>query len=73
MKGIEELRGILADIVENPDEAYVNEFDVKYFLKKVDELYINVVIIGDVMKTAYLISPKTHYRLRKKRWVQRLY
>ncbi|MCP8313069.1 MAG: hypothetical protein H3Z53_01670 [archaeon] len=73
VKGVEELRRIIADVVENPDEAYMDALDVKYFLKKIDELYINIVVLNDTVKTAYLISPKTYYRLRRKKWVQRLY
>jgi hypothetical protein len=48
-------------------------FNVRYFLKKINELYVNIIIADDRVKTAYLISPKTYHRLRERKWVQRLY
>jgi hypothetical protein len=68
-----ELEKVIANVVEAPDEVYVDLFNVKYFLKKINELYINVVVVNDTVKTAYLISSKTYHRLRERRWAQRLY
>jgi hypothetical protein len=42
-------------------------------LKKIDELHVNVVVVNDRVKTAYLIGPETYRRLRERRWVRRLY
>jgi hypothetical protein len=68
-----ELEKVIANVVETPDEVYVDLFNVKYFLKKINELYINVVVVNDTVKTAYLISSKTYHRSRERRWAQRLY
>jgi hypothetical protein len=62
IKSIEELEKLILGVVEAPDEIYMDLFNVKYFLKKINELYINVIISDDRVKTAYLISPKTYYR-----------
>lgn len=60
------LRGIL----ENPSEAYVDSCG--YFLKSVDDFYLNVVVDEGIVRTAYLITSKTHSRLRRRKWLRRL-
>ncbi len=72
VKSVEELKEILTNVVEAPDEVHVDLLNVKYFLKKIDALYLNVIVVNDAVKTAYLISSKTYNRLREKRWVQHL-
>jgi hypothetical protein len=59
---IGELEKLILDVVEVLDEVYMDLFNVKYFLKKINELYINVITADDRVKTAYLISPKTYHR-----------
>lgn len=68
---VEELRRVIVDVVEVPDEVYVDLFDIKYFLKKINELYVNVIVVNDRVKTAYLIGSKTYHRLRERKWVRR--
>jgi hypothetical protein len=73
IEDIGRLKEVILNIVEAPDEVYMDLFNIKYFLRRIDELYVNVVVSNDRVKTAYLISSKTYHRLRGKRWVQRLY
>ena len=63
---------LLCCTIRKPDEAYIDSMSSKYFLKKLNNLYLNVVVDEDMVKTAYLISSKTHYKMRRKRWLRRL-
>ncbi|MEM2972477.1 MAG: hypothetical protein QW270_08705 [Candidatus Bathyarchaeia archaeon] len=58
--------------LKEPNEAYTDAYQSKYFLKKLNNLYLNVVVSEGTVKTAYLISWKTYSKMRKKRWLQRL-
>jgi hypothetical protein len=63
---------LLCDILKKPDEAYADSFGSTYLLKKIDGLYLNVVVDEGAVRTAYLISSKTHSRMRRRRWLRRL-
>lgn len=63
---------LLRGVLEAPHEAYVDSSGSKYFLKKLEGLYLNVVVDEGVVRTAYLISSKTHFRMRRRRWLRRL-
>ena len=63
---------LLCSSLEDPDEAYLDVRGSKYFLKRVDGLYLNVVVSGDTVRTAYLISSRTYSRMRRRRWLRRL-
>ena len=59
--------------LENPNEVYVDAHNARYFLRKMEELYLNVIVRGDIVKTAYLMGERTHRRMEKTRWLRRLY
>lgn len=40
-------------VIEEPDEAYMDTFGTEYFLKKIDELYVNTLVVEDSVKTAF--------------------
>ena len=63
---------LLRDVLESPSEAYVDSLGSKYFLKSVENLYLNVVVDEGLVRTAYLISLKTHSRMKRRRWLRRL-
>jgi hypothetical protein len=63
---------LLRGVLEAPHEAYIDSSGSRYFLKKLGGLYLNVVVDEGVVRTAYLISLKTHSRMRRRRWLQRL-
>ncbi len=73
VSSIGELKRLIMDTVTNPSEAYADRHGVKYFLKKIDEHWINVVVAKDAVKTAYIIGLRTYRKLRGRRWLQRLY
>jgi len=64
--------GLLRGVLEKPHEAYVDSSGSTYFLKKLNDLYLNVVVDEGIVRTAYLISSKTHSRMRRRRWLRRL-
>lgn len=63
---------LLCSVLKAPDEVYVDAYDFKYFLKKMGDLRLNVIVGEETVKTAYLISQKTYFRMRRKRWLRRL-
>ncbi len=69
---LEKLREVIVRIVEKPDEIYVDagRNDVKYYLKKLDDEWITVILVGDEVKTAYLIGLESYRKFRRKRWSQ---
>ena len=63
---------LLCRVLEKPHEAYIDSFGSRYFLKKLNDLYLNVVVDEGIVRTAYLISSKAHSRMRRRRWLRRL-
>jgi len=63
---------LLRSALGEPNEAYVDVHDSRYFLKRLDHLYLDVVVGEGIVRTAYLISSKTYSRMRRKRWLRRL-
>jgi len=68
----EEFVSLLRSVLEKPHEAYVDAYGSIYFLKRLNKLYLNVVVGEKTVKTAYLIDSKTYSRMRRKRWLRRL-
>jgi hypothetical protein len=69
VKGIDELKQLIKDVLESPDEVYSDEYGVKYFLKRINDHWINVVVAEDTVKTAYIIGSRTYRRLRRRKWL----
>ena len=71
IRSIAEFREVIMRILENPDEVHVDKFRryVRYFLKKIDDLWINVVLLNNIVKTAYLLSSKSYRKFEEKRWL----
>jgi hypothetical protein len=65
---------LLCEVLEKPDEAYVDSSGSKYLLKQTSEagLYLNLIVDEGLVRTAYLINSKTHSRMRRRKWLQRL-
>ncbi len=68
VRDVDELKRVIREVVENPDEVHVDVYGVRYFLKKLDDKWINVVVVGSVVKTAYIIGLRTYLKLRERRW-----
>lgn len=64
--------GLLRNVLEEPNEVYADVYGSKYFLKKLNDLYLNLIVSEEIVKTAYLISPRTYFKMRRKRWLRRL-
>ena len=69
----EQLISSIVQTLEKPDEVYVDVRSSKYFLKKLDDLYLNVIVVGDGVKTTYLTGGRTYTRMGKMKWLHRLY
>ncbi len=67
---LEELKRIIIDTINNPSEVYqdVHNPDVRYYLKRLGDLWLNVVVRGNEVKTAYLIGAKSYKRFKTRRW-----
>ncbi len=65
---------LLCEVLQKPNEAYVDSSGSKYFLKQVSVrgIFLNVIVDEEVVRTAYLINSKTHSRMRRRKWLQRL-
>lgn len=69
----EQLVSYLTRAWQAPKEVFLDSLGSRHFIMDVDELYLNVVVIGNSVKTAYLIGKRTYARMRKARWLRRLY
>jgi hypothetical protein len=47
---------LLRSALEEPSEAYVDVYGSRYFLRRLNDLYLNAVVSEDALRTAYLIS-----------------
>lgn len=45
---------LLRSALEKPNEAYVDVYDSRYFLKKLNDLYLNVVVSDETVKNGVL-------------------
>jgi hypothetical protein len=65
---------LICNVLEKPDEAYVDTSGSKYLLKRTSQvdMYLNIIVYEGVARTAYLISSKTHSRMRRRKWLRRL-
>jgi len=70
VRDVEELKEVILDVLQDPDEIYEDKYKnyVKYYLKKINALWINVVLVHNTVKTAYLISSKSYRKFKEKRW-----
>lgn len=68
VRDVDELKRVIREVVENPDEVHVDAYGVRYFLKRINDKWINVIVTGDSVKTAYIIGLRTYLRLRERRW-----
>ena len=68
VRDVDELKRVIREVVENPDEVHVDAYGVRYFLKRINDKWINIIVTGDSVKTAYIIGLRTYLRLRERRW-----
>ena len=70
IRSIMELREAIANILQNPDKTHVDRFknNVKYYLKRINNLWVNIILEDNTVKTAYLIGSKSYRKFKEKRW-----
>ena len=68
---LEELRSIVEDVINNPSEAHqdIHNPSVRYYLRRLNDLWLNVVIQGNEVETAYIISTKSYNKFKTGRWM----
>ncbi len=71
--GKEQLLSALIQALEDPTKVFLDARGSRYFILKAGDLYLNVIVIRGSVKTAYLIGERTYARMRKARWLRRLY
>lgn len=69
----EQVESSLIQALQTPKEVFSDTLGSKHFVMKVNELYLNVVVIGGSVKTAWLMGNRSYARMRKARWLHRLY
>jgi len=70
LKTEEEVRAFIASILAQPDEIYCDRVrvDVRYFIRKLDSKFLCVVVVGEEVVTAYLISLDKYVKYKVGRW-----
>lgn len=63
----------IINTIEKPDEVYIDIYNARYFLKRTNDLYINVIVGGGTVRTTYLISTDTYARMRRIKWLRHLF
>ncbi len=71
--GKEQLLPSLFRALESPTKVFLDAHGSRYFILKAGDLYLNVIVIRGSVKMAYLIGERTYARMRKARWLRRLY
>ena len=73
LKSVAEVQVFLSRVVSQPDEVHSDKHasGVKYFLKRLQEAgdkLLCVVVVGEEVKTAYLINGQKYIKYRARRW-----
>jgi hypothetical protein len=66
-----EVKDFLVRILSRPDEVYRDKVrsDVKYFLRKLNNKFLCIVVVGNEVVTAYLINSEKYVKYRIRRWI----
>jgi hypothetical protein len=62
----------LQHALENPTEVYRDRFrdNVKYYLMKLNSYYLCIVVVRNIVVTAYLINREKYEKYKVRRWVR---
>lgn len=60
-------------VVRGPNEVYSDGAGTLYYLCKVNDLYVNVIVFKNSIKTVYLLSLRSYRRMRFKKWLFKIY
>jgi len=75
LEDVEEIRRLINEIISQPDEVYKDNIrrNVKYYLRKLDDKFLCVIVRNDEVATAYLINWEKYNKYRVKRWSLNLF
>ena len=67
-----EVKDFLVRILSRPDEVYRDKVrsNVKYFLRKLNNKFLCIVVVGNEVVTAYLINSEKYVKYRIRRWIR---
>jgi hypothetical protein len=67
-----EAKDFLVQVLSRPDEVYRDKVrsDVKYFLRRLNNKFLCIVVVGDEVVTAYLINSEKYVKYRIRRWIR---
>jgi len=69
----ERLISSIVQTLKKPTEVYLDVRRSRYFLRKLNDLYLNVIVVEDRVKTAYLMGERTYTKMGRMKWLHRLY
>jgi hypothetical protein len=67
-----EVKDFLVQVLSRPDEVYRDKVrsDVKYFLRRLNNKFLCIVVVGNEVVTAYLINSEKYVKYRIRRWIR---
>jgi hypothetical protein len=65
-----DVRNFIMRVLSKPDEVHMDRIrnDVRYFLKRLDDKFLCIVVVGDDVVTAYLLNREKYGRYKVRRW-----
>jgi hypothetical protein len=71
IRKMSELKSVIGQGLADPTEVHsdISQTGIKYYLKKLNDLWLTIITRDTEVKTAYLIGSKTYQRFRAKRWL----
>jgi hypothetical protein len=65
-----DVRNFIMRVLSKPDEVHMDRIrnDVRYFLKRLDDKFLCIVVVGDDVVTAYLLNREKDGRYKVGRW-----
>ena len=64
---------IVRRVPTNPSEVYINDEGSVYYLLRINDLYLNVIVVEDIVRTVYLLSMDSYHGMRRRRWRIKIY
>jgi hypothetical protein len=67
-----EVKDFLVQVLSRPDEVYRDKVrsEAKYFLRRLNNKFLCIIVVGDEVVTAYLINSEKYVKYRIRRWIR---